>query len=447
MNFHTDKRISEVTVIFLNIVKWCVLAAGIGLIVGTATTLFLKALNISTNSVNTIPYYYFLIPVAFFLSAVLIKYLAPDAKGHGTEKVIEAVHKRAGKIKAAVVPIKLIATIITLASGGSAGKEGPCAQIGAGLSSTFSDLLRFNRHDRKKLVICGISAGFAAVFGTPIAGAIFGVEVLYVGSIMYDVLLPSFIAGIIGYHVAASLGITYFSHALSFVPVFSQLFLVKVILAGVFFGLCAFLFIELFKYIEKTANNIRVWSPWKGLIGGGIIVGLTLIFSTQFLGLGLSTIEGTLQGNTIVWYAFLLKMAFTSITLAFGGSGGVVTPIFFIGATAGVFFAQLLRVDVATFAAIGIVSVLAGAANTPIAASIMSVELFGPAVAPYAALACVVSFLVSGHRSIYPSQVLATGKSEDIKVQLGKEMHHLRTKIRPKQKKSFLRRFLRRWHR
>ncbi len=124
-------------------------------------------------------YSFLLLPAALFLSALLVKYLAPDAEGHGTEKVIEAVHKESGKIKPAVVPVKLVATIVTLALGGSAGKEGPCAQIGAGLASIFADILRFDDHDRKKLVICGISAGFAAVFGTPIAGSIFGVEVLF----------------------------------------------------------------------------------------------------------------------------------------------------------------------------------------------------------------------------------------------------------------------------
>ena len=165
-----------------------------------------------------------------FLSNLIVKYLAPEAEGHGTEKVIEAVHKRSGKINPLVVPIKLIATIITIALGGSAGKEGPCAQIGAGLSSAFADLLRFGNRDRKKLVICGISAGFATVFGTPIAGAIFGVEVLFVGGLIYDVLLPAFVAGIVGYHVSSGLGITYFYHQLNFVPVFSSLFFIQGVL-------------------------------------------------------------------------------------------------------------------------------------------------------------------------------------------------------------------------
>lgn len=154
----------------------------------------------------------------------------PDAEGHGTDKIIEAIHKCSGRIKLLVVPVKLVATIITLVAGGSAGKEGPCAQIGAGLASAFADLLRVDEQDRKKLVICGISAGFASVFGTPIAGAIFGLEVLFVGNIMYDVLLPSFVAGITGYRVAWLLGAKHFHRNLNFVPTFSESLFLQVFL-------------------------------------------------------------------------------------------------------------------------------------------------------------------------------------------------------------------------
>ncbi len=155
--------------------------------------------------------------MAFVASTALVKYLAPEAKGHGTEKVIEAVHKRSGKMDPHVVPVKLLATVITIATGGSAGKEGPCAQIGAGLASLLADLFRFDDSDRKKLVICGISAGFSTVFGTPIAGAIFGVEVLFVGSLMYEVLLPSFVAGIVGFQVSSALGVSYFLESINFI--------------------------------------------------------------------------------------------------------------------------------------------------------------------------------------------------------------------------------------
>ena len=428
------KSFTESTVLFLSIIKWVFLATIAGVIVGGAVSIFLKLLNWSTELGSHFSGYYFFLPVSLFVSSLLVKYLAPDAEGHGTEKVIEAIHKRAGKIPALVVPVKLVATIITLATGGSAGKEGPCAQIGAGLTSMFSDLLRFDEHDRKKMVICGISAGFASVFGTPIAGSIFGVEVLFVGAMMYDVLLPSFIAGITAYQISSSLGITYFHHQVTVAPVFSEAFLIKVMLAGLFFGASSIFLIETLKWGEKLSHRIKIWAPLKGIVGGTSLVLLTLMFSTQYLGLGLRTVEACLRGNDTDWYTFLVKPIFTSLTLSFGGSGGIVTPIFFVGAASGITFAHLLGLNAATFAAIGLVSVLAGAANTPIAASIMAVELFGPAIAPYATLSCVVSFLITGHRSVYPSQVLSISKSPSLRVELGNEIENIQTTLNLREK-------------
>ena len=416
------RKVLESSVLFISISKWISLASVAGIIVGFSTAIFLKLLGIGMDVAKGYKFYFILLPLAMFLSVVIVKYFAPEAEGHGTEKVIEAVHKRSGKINPLVVPVKLLATIITIVSGGSAGKEGPCAQIGAGLASAMSDLLRFDDEDRRKLVICGISAGFASVFGTPIAGAIFGVEVLFIGGLLYDVLLPSFVAGIVGYHVSSYLGITYFHHALNFVPVFSSFFFIKVCFGGLFFGLCSLLFIELLNYLKNASRNIKMPMACKGILGGIVLIGLAFLFSVRYLGLGLDTIESALEGGKIPWSAAGAKMLFTSITLNFGGSGGIVTPIFFIGATAGNVFGRALGLDPAVFAAIGMVSLLAGAANTPIAASIMAVEMFGPAVAPYAAVACVISFLMTGHRSVYPSQILSMSKSSSILVEKGREI-------------------------
>ncbi len=170
------------------------------------------------------------------------------------------------------------------------------------------------------------------------------------------------------------------------------------------------------------------------MLGGILLIVLALIFSKQYLGLGLDTIELSLSGGNIIWYAFILKIVFTMITLSLGGSGGIITPIFFIGATAGSLFATTLGLDKATFAAIGMVGLLAGAANTPIASSIMAMELFGPQIAPYAAVACVVSFLISGHRSVYPSQILAIRKSASVTVETGREVEGLLVRAEPRSK-------------
>jgi len=415
----------ESSVLFLSILKWLFLATCAGILVGLSTTDFLKALGYSISAASGYSHYYLLLPVALFLSALIVKYLAPDAEGHGTEKIIEAVHKQSGKINPLVVPVKLLATVITIAFGGSAGKEGPAAQIGAAVTSTVSTLLRFDDRDRKKLVICGISAGFATVFGTPIAGAIFGVEVLFVGGMLYDVLLPSFVAGIIGYQVSSGLGITYFHEPLSLVPIFSSLFFIKVCGAGIFFGLCSLVLIETIRLFERLNRRITIWSPLKGLLSGAVLVLLASLFSTRYLGLGLDTIAGSISGEIIPPGAFLLKSLFTAITLSFGGSGGIITPIFFVGATAGNLFGNVMGYDVSVFSAIGMIALLAGAANTPISASIMAIEIFGPAIGPYAAIACVISFLMTGHRSVYPSQILSLTKSSSLTVEHGKEMKQL----------------------
>jgi H+/Cl- antiporter ClcA len=418
-------RITEKTVLFISVLKWFVLATVIGILTGFVCTLYLKLLNLSIDFTEKYQFYYFGIPLVFVGNTLLAKYLLKDSAGEGTDKVIEAIHKSSGDMKWYLVPFKLLANISTLAFGGSTGKEGPAAEAGGALAAAFAKLFRFDANDRKKLVICGISAGFASVFGTPIGGAIFGVEVLFIGSLLYDVLFPSFIAGIVSYQVSSSFGIQYFRHKLNFVPVFSELFFLKVMAAGIFFGLCSIAFIELLNFFEQISRKIKVAPVFKNIGAGFVLILLTLLFSNRFLGLGLNHIESSLEGGKAAGWVFPMKMLFTAITLNFGGSGGIVTPIFFVGSTAGAFFARLIHGDGSTFAAIGMVSVLAGCTNTPIASSIMGIELFGSQIAPYAAVASTISFLLTGHTSVFSSQILAIRKSPSLEVELGKEIEGL----------------------
>ncbi len=428
------KHVTEQTAIFFSVTKWVFLSSVIGVIIGAVVTLFLKILEYSESSRSLLPFdYYYLLPFALLLTVWLVKTFAPSAEGHGTEKVISAVHKDYGKIDVSVIPVKTLATVLTIFAGGSVGKEGPGAQIGAGVASLISTMFKFRKGDRKKLVICGISAGFATVFGTPIAGAIFGVEVLIIGVILYDVLLPSFIAGFAAFTTAQLLGIQYTYYDLHFFQDVSLdiTLIFKVVFAALFFGVVSDIVITTVSQIAKYTKKIPVSLYIKAFGGGVVIVLLTLAVGEQYIGLGLGTIEDALNPNlvnveNIHWYTFLLKTLFTSITLAAGGSGGVITPIFYIGATSGHFLGGIISPEhITLFAALGFVSVLSATTNTPIASTIMAVELFGIDIAHYAALGAVISFLISGHRSIFSSQILAMRKSEMLSVKIGEEVENI----------------------
>ncbi|SFV61492.1 Chloride channel protein [hydrothermal vent metagenome] len=428
------KHITEQTAIFFSVTKWVFLSSVVGVIIGAVVTLFLNILGYAEDSRSFLPFhYYYVLPFALLLTVWLVNTFAPTAEGHGTEKVIEAVHKQDGKINIAVIPIKLFATVVSIFAGASVGKEGPGAQIGAGVASALSDLFRFTKQDRKKLVICGISAGFATVFGTPVAGAIFGVEVLIIGVILYDVLLPSFIAGFAAFTTAQFLGIKYTYYNLHFYQNISldMGLIAKVILAALFFGFVSDLVITSVSLTASYIKKIKVSAYTKAFVGGVIIVVLTLIFGEEYIGLGLDTISDVINpdplfGTDVHWYTFLLKTVFTSLSLGAGGSGGIITPIFYIGATSGHAFGALLAPEhVVLFSALGFVSVLSATTNTPIASTIMAVELFGIDIAHYAALGAVISFLISGHRSIFSSQILAMKKSEMLSVKIGEEVEHI----------------------
>lgn len=419
-------KLYEQLTLFASVAKWSIYASIVGALAGCGTTLFLRALDWSSAQFGRYPSYYFFLPIPIIASSLLIAWLAPAAAGHGTDMAIEAVHEKMGKIPFRFVPVKFVATVITIAGGGSAGKEGPCAQIGAGLASSFASLMRLDDVDRRKLVICGISAGFATVFGTPIAGALFGVEVLVLGQMLYEVLFPAFVAGIVGYHVAITLGVNYARTPTCISPQMTGWSMVEIVLLGVWCGLVALFFIETMKAGHGFFNRFFRNKCLKGAVGGALLVAITLLASPRYLGLGLQTLEEGWKGDLLPSGAFFWKSLATSITLGSGGNGGEITPIVFVGTAAGNLFAHLFNEQyLAAYSSIGMVAVLAGAANTPIAASVMAMELFGSAIAPQAAVACMVSFLMVGYRSVYPSQLLGIRKSESLPAETGKPIGEL----------------------
>ncbi|GAB4020761.1 chloride channel protein [Spirosoma migulaei] len=416
-------RVNEEVILFFTVLKWLLISSLIGVLVGCVASGFILFIHYVIDLSNHYQHVFYFLPLSFFIANLLSQFVLK--KHLGTDALIAAINKNYGRIEGSFIPTKVVNVVLILATGGSAGKESPCAQIGAGIGSVCASLFRVDDIDRRKMVLCGFCAGFSCVFGAPLAGALFGIEVLAVGVILYDVLLPAFIASITAYQVSSALGISFFYYPLHFVPAFEQGFFVRLLAGGIFFGLCAYTLIRAIQSSTSFTNTIPIWRPWKGLLGGLLLVGLTLLFSRDYLGLGLELMEGCIKGLPVIGYAFILKAIFTIITLTISRSGSVITPILFIGATAGSFYADLVGGDRSTFAAIGFVSVLAGTTNTPIATSILAIELFGATVAPYAAVSCVISFLMSGHRSLYTSQVLTISKSGAITPGIGKEIRDL----------------------
>ena len=399
--------------------KWAGLGALAGACAGLGTRAFLWALSAADAATARLPHYYLLLPLALPLCVWLIRTFAPTAKGHGTEAVITAIHMNSGRVNLPVAPVKLLATVITLAAGGSVGKEGPCAQIGAAIASAFADVMRLNDEDRRRLVICGVSAGFAAVFGTPISGALFGVEVLYLGRIEYPVLFPCIIAGIIAHILCGTP--PPIPHLQAEVFHYSSYALVLLSLAaGAWFGLVALLLIETMRGMEQIVHPWITRRPYWVAAGGGVFLAvLHFLTHGRYAQLGATTMDPALAGLSVPLLAWLFKIVATSASLETGGSGGIVTPLFFIGATSGAAFAHVFHLPPGAFAAFGFVAVVAAAANTPIAASVMGLEILPPSLSVYAALCACTAYLLVGHRSVYASQKLGFVKSMALNVPLG----------------------------
>jgi len=423
MHKNIKNYIREESIFFISAIKWISISTFIGIIVGTVVALFIKLVSYGVKYVSNIPYYYLLLPIALFLSSFIIIKLAPDAKGHGTEKAIEAVHKNAGRSDFKVVPVKLTSTLITIIFGGSVGMEGPGTQIGSGIASLVSKFFKMDDTDSKRLVVCGISAGFVAVFGAPIGAAVFAAEVLYVGKISYTSLLPSVIASYASYFTGLYIGTNALKYSIAYVPQNHIFMFLKIVAFGIFIGIAARIFIAFINFTEKIFGRIRFYNPLKGIIGGVIIVIFVLLVgSNDYIGIGENILDKALAGDKLNGFASIFKMFTTSITLSSGGSGGILTPMLYIGGALGNTWASLFNENIAFFSAIGMTAFFGCASNTPIAAVIIALELFGHSTGIYTAVACIVAYLIMGNTSIYPTQILVTSKSPSFKYDNNQEI-------------------------
>lgn len=406
----------EPFVMLATLLRWLFLASITGILVGTGTSIFLLALFYSLNQTAHIPFWFqlILLPIGGLLNGLLI-YFGYRKRKAENDSVIRAVHKQNGILPMKTMLIKPIAAIITLASGGSAGKEGPCSHIGGTIASWFGRLIHLPPELQKKIVACGVSAGFASVFGTPFAGAIYAIEIMSLGRVRHDYLFATVIAGITSAQISKFWGISYTYYPIDFITDFSYMLFLKIIIIGILCGLAALLFIVMFEEIRLFFSYIQqrfhIWRPMMPVIGGVTLSILILIIPVDYLGLSLPLMDKALSGADIPFFGFFWKALLVAITLGSGFYGGIVTPQFVIGALAGNALAGIFGIHPILGASVGMVAVVAAASNTPVAAILMGFELFGSTIGIYVVGACLSAYIIIGHRSVYPDQLIAFSKS------------------------------------
>jgi len=418
--------------IFKHTLKWSAISIPVAAFVGSMVALFLWLLENATHIHQQQPKLLFLLPVAGVIIYLLYNKLGKNSEA-GNNLIMDEIHEPGGGVPFRMAPLVLITTVITHLFGGSAGREGTAVQIGGSIANLLGKWFRLSSEDIKTILMMGVAAGFGAVFGTPLTGAIFALEVLALGRIKYNALLPCLIASILADIACTAWGIGHTKYHINFQEVaentnyllhFDILLLLKIIAGGICFGLASFFFSELSHSIKSTSKKLITKAWLIPVIGGAVIIALRYTLNTpDYLGLGVtqpnpesvSIVNAFNEGGSepLSW---LWKLIFTAVTLGMGFKGGEVTPLFFIGATLGNTVAVLLGAPIDLMAGVGFIAVFAGATNTPIACTIMGVELFGGEYLIYYAVGCFVAYYFSGHSGIYTSQRIAVSKTDNSNV-------------------------------
>ena len=335
--------------------------------------------------------------------------LLKDENDSGTNLILSAIHS-GDNIPLRMAPLIFFSTLITHLFGGSAGREGAALQLGGSIGSGIGTLFRFSDKEQKVLIMCGMSAAFSAVFGTPLAAAIFAMEVVSVGIMHYSALLPCVISSLIAHQIAVAFGATAESFIVSNIPSVAIVPALEIALLAVFCALASILFCILLHQSGHLFQKLFANKYLRIVIGGLIIVALTALVGNQnYNGTGMNVIQQCFQGSAPP-FAFLLKMVFTAITLAVGYKGGEIVPSFFIGATLGCLFGSIAGISPSLCAAVGMGAVFCGVTNCPITSLLICFELFGFEGMPYYLLAIAISYVVSGYYGLYQSQKIVYSK-------------------------------------
>jgi len=383
--------------------KWFLLGSAVGFLSGSAATLFLVLLDKATQIRIAHPTLIIGLPIAGFFVGYLYYRHGKDVAG-GNNLILEEIHNPKNTIPFRMAPLVLLGTVMTHLFGGSAGREGTAVQMGASLADQLSKYFKLQAQDRRDLLILGLGSGFGAAVGAPWAGTVFGIEVIRSGHFKLPIFAKSLIASFVAYQT------THLFHAphtvyprLEAVQLSIQN-LVIVLVSGLIFGLTARLFSELTHQIEKLETRFISFPPFKPFIAGIILVLLfNLEGSYRYVGLGIKVIQESFS-ELLSWKDPLFKILFTSLTVASGFKGGEFIPLVFIGSTLGSVLSQYVPLPKGLLTSVGFSSVFAAASNTPIACSLMAIELLGWNVGPYVLIGCFVAYFVSGHRGIYKNQ-------------------------------------------
>ncbi len=406
---HLNPR--QYVAIVVTFARWALIGAAAGLLAGPAAAVFLVTLRWASGVHARNPGLLFLLPLAGMAIYWAYARLGGAAE-RGNNLLIEEVHLNRRPVPLQMIPLSFLAPVVTLVFGGSIASVGTAVQMGGALADWIARLLRLSKEERRILLMAGLSGGFGAVIGAPISGAVFGMEVQSVGRVRYEGIVPCLVASVVGYEIVSALGVYAKTYpALPGMPL-EPLLAMRVALAGVAFGVCSLLFIELTHAVSQALNRLAGPRGWfRPALGGAAIIALALLMGTQeYLGLSEPLLAAVWRGAAIAPFAFLFKLIFTALTVGSGFKGGEITPLFIIGATLGYVLAPLLDAPPLLLAAVGFVAVFAGASNTPLASTLMGAELFGGAGVEYMLIGAVVSYVFSGHRSIYTTQRLDTPK-------------------------------------
>lgn len=398
----------EQSALVVHLLRWIALGIASGVLAGLSSWVFLELLHRVTDYRVDNPWILFLLPLAGLGIGCAYHYLGGRA-GEGNSLLIDEIHTPSAWVPRRMAPLVMFGTLATHLFGGSVGREGVGLQMSGSLTDWLSRVLRLGPEDRRVMLITALAGGFGAVFGVPLAGAVFGLEVQAVGRVRYEALVPALTASVVGNLVVHTLG---YEHALrpQIDVGLDAWLLTRIAIAGLVFGLVGAVFVELAHVIKRFMMRTITWPPLRLVIGGVGVVGLALVFGREYCGLSLPLIDLGLAGVPLGFNVFALKLIFTAVTIGSGFPGGEVTPLFVIGTTLGSALAGPLGLPVTLLAAVGFVAVFAGAANTPLACSIMGIELFGAGMAVPLAIGCVVSYVFSNHRGIYPTQQVHAAK-------------------------------------